>query len=465
MGYHSERLAKYLWNREGKVKKKALWFAVLALLLLWPASVVLADEPVVQLDGGKIYVSEDVSLEPGETFDGPLGVFDGDLTVPEGSVVNGDVFVTNGDIELGGRVNGNLAVISGDLSLAEAGRVEGDVFGMSGDQEIAGRVGGNLSGMFGDVELLRTAVVGGNVMMMSGDLERQAGAQVLGEEMPEISLPRLPFVPERLRPPEKPLVPERLQPPEQPDRTPQVPVPPLVRHQYTLGQRIGHFVGRILTAAFFGLLLIAAGMLVVFIWPRPTRRVTDCISAMPVQSFGLGLLTFLIAAVLEALAMVLMILIILVAAALISTVILIPVGLLLILLSVLVLVPIPLALVGAVLLGWAGLAELIGQRALKLLKAGPAGSLGAVLVGLLITVVLAASLWVIKPVCCAWPFVILLTSLGLGAVIHTRFGRQDCRQSRPAAGPSPQPAGSEPLPVAAMDKEAGQPDGPVTRNP
>jgi cytoskeletal protein CcmA (bactofilin family) len=457
--------AKNLWYKEDKVKGKSLWLAVMVLLVLWPASVVLADEPVVQLDGGRIFVDQDVSLEPGETSNGSLGVFGGDLTVPETSVVNGDVFVTNGDIHLSGRVNGNLAVINGDLSLGETGRVDGDVFGMSGDQEIAGRVGGDLSGMFGSVDLLSTAVVGGNLMMMSGNLERQEGAQVLGEEMPQITLPPMPFLSERLRLPATPLVPEQIQPPVQPEQTPSVPVRPFLPRQETFGQRIGHFVGRVLAAAFFSLLLIAVGMLVVFIWPRQTRRVTDCITTLPVQSFGLGLLTFLIAAVLEALATVLVILIILLAAALISTVILIPIGLLLILLSVLVLLPVPLALVGAVVLGWVGLAELIGQRALKLLKAGPAGSLGAVLVGLLISVLLAATLWVIKPVCCAWPYVILLTSVGLGAVIHTRFGRQSCRPSGPAAGQGPRAVEPEPLPVAAMDEEAGQPDGPVTGNP
>jgi hypothetical protein len=219
----------------------------------------------------------------------------------------------------------------------------------------------------------------------------------------------------------------------------------------TTGSQFGHFVGRVLATGFFGLLFIALGLLIVFIWPRPLQRVSDCIRAMPLQSFGLGLLTFLIAAVLEALAAVLMILIILVAAALISTVILIPVGLLLILLSVLVLLPVPLALAAAMVLGWVSLAELVGRGAVKVLRAGRVQALGATLLGLLITVSLAAILWVAKPFCCGWPFIILLTSLGLGAVFHTRFGRQSCRPSAPLA-----PAAL--LPPEAMDEEAGQPD-------
>jgi hypothetical protein len=102
-------------------------------------------------------------------------------------------------------------------------------------------------------------------------------------------------------------------------------------------------------------------------------------------------------------------------------------------------------------LGWVALAELVGRQVVKILKAGPVRSLGATLVGLIITVSVATLLWLIWPLCCGWPFVILLTSLGLGAVIHTRFGRQSCSQSQPPAEP-------ELLPAEAMDEEAGMPD-------
>jgi cytoskeletal protein CcmA (bactofilin family) len=428
------------------VRKKGLWLGVLVLLLIWPVSVAMADAPGLTFDGGRIFVDEDVSLESGETFDGDLGVFDGDLTVPQGSVVSGDVFVTNGDVEIGGRIDGSVAVISGDLSLARTGQVRSDVFVLSGDQEIAGRVGGDLSSMFGDIALFSTSVVEGDLLVMQGSLERESGAQVLGEEMSEFPLLNIPLIPERPSAPESPSVPERPSTPS---------VPPIRPQRETLGQQVGRFFGRSLTAGFLSLLFIAVGLLVVFVWPRSAQRVSECIATMPVLSFGLGLLTFLIAAVLEALAMVLMILIILVAAALLSTVILIPIGLLLLVLSFLVLLPVPLALAGGMVLGWVALAELVGRQVLKLLRSGAVKSLGATLVGLLVTVPLAAILWIVKPVCCAWPFIILLTSMGLGAVIHTRFGRQSCRNARPPAEP-------ELLPAEAMEDEAGQPDRPVT---
>ena len=428
-------------------RRSFLWLGMLLLLVLWPAQAA-ADGPVVQVDGGRIFVDEDVRLEPGETFDGDLGILQGNLTVPQGSVVNGDVFVTNGNARIAGRIEGSLAVVSGSLVLSEGGRVEGDLFGVSGEADVAGRVGGDASWMFGNAELLSSAVVGGDLMIVSGHLERQAGAQVLGEELPDVRLPNLPLLRERLGRVEAPELP-RVEPPQV--STPQ----PRVWRQQTAGQRLADFMGRAVSTGLMGLLFIGLSLLLVLIWPRATHRVAECINRLPVQSLGLGLLTFLLAAVLESLALVLMILLIVVAAALIGTVILIPIGLLLILVSMLLLLPVPLALAAGMVLGWVGVAQVVGHKVAQLLRLRQLSALGVVLLGLLVTVPVAALLWVLKPLCCAWPFIILLTSLGLGGVFHTRFGRQTCRPV----------AEAEALPPEAMDEEAGKPDEPLTTAP
>jgi hypothetical protein len=153
-----------------------------------------------------------------------------------------------------------------------------------------------------------------------------------------------------------------------------------------------------------------------------------------------------------------MILIVLVAAVLMSTVVLIPVGILLLLLAFLVLVPVPAALMGAMLLGWVGLAEVVGERVLYALKAREARTLGSVLLGMLLTGALVAMLWIWQPVCCGGLFAVLLTSVGLGAVFHTRFGRQPCSRGRASGAVATAPGG--PLPPEAMDDEAGRPDVP-----
>lgn len=434
------------------MKTKGLVLSLLALLLLWPVTAAFADDPVVRFDDGQIFVEEDVSLGPGETINGDLGVFDGDLDMASGSTVNGNVFVANGDAYIAGRVNGDAAVIEGDLELAESGQVSGNVFGMSGDQEIAGRVNGDLAVLFGDVELRSSAVIAGDVLAAPGTVEREAGARVGGDTVQDIPFPPLPFlegwsedVPGLTVPP----VPELPELPDLPELSRPMPPPqPTALHQ------IGRFVGRVVGAMFMSLLAIAVGMLIVFIWPHTTRRVSNCISAMPAQSVGLGLLTFVIAAALEVLAVVLMITIILVGAVMIGTVILIPIGLILILVSVLLLLPVPLALAGGMILGWVAMAEMIGRRVFKALRIDNPTPLSAALVGLVITVPLAVILWLVMPLCCGWPFVILLTSVGLGAVFHTRFGTQDCQSAGPAA-----------LPLEAMDDEAGRPDGPVSGTP
>jgi len=140
-----------------------------------------------------------------------------------------------------------------------------------------------------------------------------------------------------------------------------------------------------------------------------------------------------------------------------ATVILIPVGLVLILLGVLLLFVVPLTLAVGMLLGWVALAEAVGQKLLGALKVQNAAPVAAVVVGLLATVWLPAVLWLIQPCCLAWPVVVLLTSLGLGAVILTRFGTRRCLPTKlPAAAAEP-PA----LTAGEMDREAGQPDVPA----
>jgi len=107
---------------------------------------------------------------------------------------------------------------------------------------------------------------------------------------------------------------------------------------------------------------------------------------------------------------------------------------------------------------------LAGQKVLTAFKARKITPLAAVIVGLLATVWLPAVLWLIEPCCLAWPVVVLLTSLGLGAVILTRFGTRRCLPTSPPAAPVAVEAlpGELPAPLSAeaMDQEAGQPDGP-----
>lgn len=433
------------------MKMRIGWLVLWALLLLLPTSMAWADEtPRWTLDEGRIFVDEDVVLQPGEVLQGDLGVFNGSLTVPADGQIQGDVFVTHGNMDVAGTVMGDLVIVDGRLVLSESGHVTGSVFGGGQELDIAGQVDGDLTSVLGVVRLRNGALIKGDLAILSGQLERDAGAQVLGEQMSELSIPELralPILPEELRVPEiqvtPPVVPEAPRPIVPPAQVRPVEEP--------FSQKIGRFVGRVVSAGLMGLLLVGLGVMVAFLWTRPTRRVSTCIQAMPAQSFGLGVLTFLLAMVLEVMAAVLMMVLVLLAAALIGTVILIPVGLLLMLLSGLLLLPAPVLLAGGMILGWVGLADLLGQKVMQGLNLQNGKPVGSVLVGMLLTVGIAMGFWLIAPVCCGWPVIILLTSVGLGAVIHTRFGTRDCRVVAAPGAP-------DVLPPEAMDQEAGQPD-------
>jgi len=104
-------------------KKRIVRLGVVIGFLFLLATQVFAAEECFGFDDGRVFVDEDVSLEPGERFSGDLAVFGGDLTIPQGSTVNGDVFVSGGTVLVAGRVNGDLAVTSGDLLLDESGYV------------------------------------------------------------------------------------------------------------------------------------------------------------------------------------------------------------------------------------------------------------------------------------------------------------------------------------------------------
>ena len=74
------------------------------------------------------------------------------------------------------------------------------------------------------------------------------------------------------------------------------------------------------------------------------------------------------------------------------------------------------ATLAAVLFGWTAVGLLVGQRLLAALKVQETNQLVAVLVGVLLISLLTA-----VP-CLGWLFAVVVGSLGLGAVVLTRFG-------------------------------------------
>jgi hypothetical protein len=76
---------------------------------------------------------------------------------------------------------------------------------------------------------------------------------------------------------------------------------------------------------------------------------------------------------------------------------------------------------------------------LEQLKAQNVTSVMAVAVGSVILSLITAVLWIVTDCCLGWPFVILVGSFGLGAVVLTRFGTQEYVPA-PESPAAPQPS-------------------------
>jgi hypothetical protein len=176
--------------------------------------------------------------------------------------------------------------------------------------------------------------------------------------------------------------------------------------------------------AFRTLLLAALAVLVVMFWPTPTERTADAVISQPLATGGLGLLTFLVA----------------------------PVILVMLLITILLS---PISLLGAVLLvvatiyGWIAIGLAVGNRLAESLKWEMHAAAAAGLGTLLLTFVVGGFGQI---PCIGWIAPFIVASLGLGAVILTRFGSQRYAVSDPVA-PSPSRPAARGRKVAKSDDE------------
>lgn len=185
------------------------------------------------------------------------------------------------------------------------------------------------------------------------------------------------------------------------------------------------------------LLLGLLGVAAVTLAPQAVGRVAQAARANPALNFGLGLLTLIVAGLAGAL--------LLIACGL---------GLL-----------VWLALMAACLLGWIAVGLWLGQRLLVGLRVRAPSALGQVVAGVALLTLIARFPW-----CIGFLFSLVVGSIGLGAVIVTRFGTQS--PDEPVA-PAPRPpapeidalslppsvSDDEPLPLALPDEPMDAPKG------
>jgi hypothetical protein len=281
----------------------------------------------------------------------------------------GDQVVWGGDYTLraGQELAGALTVIGGNAVLEEKSVVRGDVVVIGGNLDASGTIRGNVSIWGGAVSLRRTAVVQGDVSKFGGNLDRADGAIIAGQIREGLGGPGL-----SPRLPQLPLAPTASLAPNRP-----------------FG-RFGDFIGWQAATVGWALLLMLLGMAAVLLAPQHVGRVATTAAREPALSLGLGLLTLIVAMLIG--------------------------GLLLIAFCLGLLVW--LAALLALLLGWIAVGLWMGQRILAALKVHDSSSLLEVAIGVFLLTVLARLPW------CGFLVWLVVGSLGVGAVVLTRFGTQ-----------------------------------------
>jgi hypothetical protein len=394
---------------------RILWILAVILLVALPTGSALASSGGNPLD--RIITGDDFVLDDGEREDGNVVVLGGSVEIREGAVLDGDLSVTGGDVEIGGRIMGNVIVLGGDVDVLEGAYIEGDCVLVGGDVSIAegARIDGDLV----------TNPEGGWFPFERRDRD--------GQRFPEI-----PAVPEL---PELPDIPEPSIPPVPPTR------PTVVyHHRPSFAERIG---GAFLSSIAVGIVALLIALFV----PRHTDRVRQVIVREPVTSGLVGFLTILAAVLLTPILAIISALLTLVCIGLLGFPLIVVMWL---------------AVVAAALLGSAAIGQLVGQWVsgrLRLQGMTPAleAGLGAF--------TLALVLGVVQAIGCVIGFVggllnFAVFCLALGAVVLTRFGRQDYRSGepilpkwptsrKPPAAPAPPAVPEAPRAIPVTDEEAG----------
>lgn len=301
----------------------------------------------------------------------------------DGKVIFGDTYT----LKSGETLNGDLVVFGGSANIEKGAKVEGNAVVIGGSLVVNGEVAGDVAIVGGAVTLGAESHVRGNLSTVGAMLTRTEGSQVDGEIFNTATSWQ-----------------DRENGTQTPLPTPSVP--PSVHINFQPFWSVASVIGEALALG------ILAMLVMLFLAPH-TQRVGQAIVGQPVIAGLLGLLTV----VLAPLALVLLII----------TILLIPVALVAV---------ITIAL--AAVFGWIAIGLEIGERFTKAIKQQWHPSLAAGL-GTFLLALVAKIIGLIA--CVGWLAPSLVTMLGIGGVIMTRFGARPVEMpvtaivSNPPAGP------------------------------
>ncbi len=304
-------------------------------------------------------------------------------------VIWGDNYVLEADQE----IKGDLLVYGGNVTLKGGSEVKGDVTVFGGNLTLSGEVKGDVTVWGGDVKITSDAKIRGRVMSVGGDIDRDAGADVRGDE-----IEGLPF--------EIPSVPK----PPNPPRPPEIPNIPMERSG---GSGFLNRVSGFFRSVFGIALMVVLGILVVVFIPRHTETVAETMVKAPGKCFVSGLVSLVGGSI--ALAVLAII-----GSILTVTICLAPLGLAMFL---------PILVAGiALLFGWIAAGLLLGTKVLRAIKHKEPTPVAAVAVGILILNLIS-----FVP-CIGWFISLAAVMWSLGAVVQSLFGTRPWKDLSASTG-------------------------------
>ncbi len=230
--------------------KKSMLVAVLLLLMALPVFAA----PKRQSDGG-IHVGP-YTLSQNDTYSGDLVVM-GPVTLEKGSTLDGEL------------------VAFGSVSIAEGATVTGDV-AVTGETAIAGKVEGDVF-VAGNLHLQETAYIEGDVSV-AGELRRDEGAQIQGDVAPlkESDMTKW-------------------------QSLPMGQIGQAVTNAESHHNNWLHALWRLFRDAMLALALTAVAFVLASVWPQQMERMEDTIGELPFATYGIGLVSLIVAAIITAL--------------------------------------------------------------------------------------------------------------------------------------------------------------------
>ena len=328
----------------------------------------------------------------------------------EQEIIRGNQLVTVGSYTLrsGQTLRGDLTIFGGEAILEEGSRVEGNVSVLGGTADIAGAITEDMNLVGGSVRLRASAEVDGDVNVMGGSVAKDPGAIVRGETN-RFTGPRV-----------------------APQMNPRM-------DGYDSGwdgpfRWLFDLVAGAL-AALMGILLITLfSIAAVALFPNNVARTAGTIGSQWLVSVAIGALTYVAVPILIVLLSI--------------TLCLIPVAVLL-----------ALAWAVAILFGWAIVARMVGERVMIGLKRNNWTLIGQTAFGAVLLALLGSI-----PIF-GWLVGFVASSIGVGALILTRFGTQAYpRYVAPVATQAviTLHTGEETQPPPALDQPDGTPPPPST---